>query len=324
MARLSPACASLAVLAAALLFTPSSASAYLMDANDARVIEPGTLEFELQPIGYYQILSEPNEHYLVVPSLMAYIGLTDRADIIFLTRGFLYLDDQPPDYGQPRYRTYEMQIGFRLLVLEGAYSTDCIDGPSIVIQPQLLVPNIEAPGEVPGFSLAVLLAQQWEEFGTIHANVWGNRTANETWGTFLSIAYEGPPNWEVRPLLELEHWFEADYDENGDFHMVSGVAGVYIDVGDDFTWELGGRLGGWQDYVEVEARISMWFDVPLHPTLSDAEDDPCHEGGEAPEGEGSAEVTACRDELPVELPVASGTRLGRVGRAGPTAPLIAR
>lgn len=241
-----------------------------MDANDARVIEPGTLEFELQPIGYYQILSEENEHYLISPSIMGYVGMTHDVDFIFLTRGYVYLD-YTQDSEQPFYRTYEAQMGFRILLLRGAYSTDCTDGPSIVLQPQIMVPNLNAPGELPGVSLALLLSQQWEEWGTIHTNIWGNRNADQTWGTFASIAMEGPPGWDVRPLVEVEYWYDENFGS-----LLSGVAGTYIDIGDDFTWELGARLGGWEDYAELEVRVSMWMDAPLHASLSDAEEDPCH------------------------------------------------
>lgn len=307
--------ASLSAALLALALSPGRAHAYLMDANDARVIEPATLEWELQPIGYYQILSEPNEHYLIMPSLMGYVGLTEDADLIYLVRGYYYLDDQPPDYGQPRYRTYEAQMGFRLLVLRGAYSTDCIDGPAIVIQPQILVPNLEAPGELPGASLALLLSWQWEEFGTLHANIWGNRNADQTWGTFAAVAMEGPPTWDVRPLVEVTYWYDEEFGS-----LLSGTAGTYIDVGSDFTWELGARLGGWEDYAEMEVRISMWMDAPLHPSLSDAEDDPCHGDGDG-EGEGDPAPEAPGDAAESE---ASATHLGRMARVAPMAPIFAR
>src|SRR5262245_38533467 len=136
----------LSVVLLAVAALPSRASAYLMDANDARVIEPGTLEFELQPVGYYRTLisdglSVDTENYPIMPSIMGYVGITHDVDFIFLTRGYYYLDHDQ-DSEQPLFRTYEAQMGFRFLVLRGAYSTDCTDGPAIVIQPQILVPNL--------------------------------------------------------------------------------------------------------------------------------------------------------------------------------------
>lgn len=319
MSRLASVLGCSAAAALFLVLVPCRARAYLMDANDARVITPGTLEFELQPIGYYRVLvyegeAVDTENYLIVPSIMGYVGLTEDADLIFLTRGYYYLD-HVQDSPQPLFRTYEAQMGFRLLLLRGAYSTDCIDGPSLVLQPQILVPNLSAPGEVPGFSLALLLGQQWEEWGTLHANIWWNRNADQTWGTFAAVAMEGPPGWDVRPLVEVTYWYDEAFGS-----LLSGIAGTYIDIGDDFTWELGARVGGWERYAELEVRISMWMDAPLHRSLSDAEDDPCHgAGAEAGGGSdgGEASEPAARRAPPGRARAAGTMGFGPVGmRAG--------
>ncbi len=261
-----------------------------MDANDAKVISPGTLEFELQPVGYYQVLSEELGHYLVAPSLMGYVGITEDADFIYLTRGFALLDDDPE---QVRYRTWENQIAFRFLVVRGRYSTEGAEGPSLVVQPALMVPNFDAEGEIPGFSLAILLAQQWDA-GTLHANVWATRTTWQSFELFLAAAMEGPPDWDVRPLVEVTYVYDTEYG-----HVLSGTAGSYFDIGDDFTWELGARLGGWEEYAEVEVRVSMWIDAPLAP--------PSWHPEEASDDDGDGASEPAGDEVAAE---ASGAQRG--------------
>lgn len=276
----------LATFLLGLLGAPSTASAYLMDANDAKVVDPGTLEFELQPIGYYNVLSEPDAHYLIAPSLMGYVGITADADFIFLTRGYAYLGEDPEE---TRYRTWESMLGFRFLLARGRYSTEGAEGPSIVLQVQLMLPNLEGQydgvREQPGAGAAILLGQTWDA-GTLHANVWSTLTAWRSYELFVAAAMEGPPDWSVRPLVEVTYVHDTYYGD-----LLSGTVGTYIDANDDLSFELGARIGGWEDYAELEVRVSMWIDAPLGAYRGQSEEEAEQS---APGSSGDAAATEAR------------------------------
>lgn len=270
---------------ASVLAVPAPARAYLMDANDARTLDPGTLELELQPIGYFQVLGEEEEHHLVAPSLMLYLGLAERVDLIFLSRGFATLDDVPPS---ARYRTWESTIALRWLLVDGRYSTEGAEGPSLVLQTGLMLPNVGAQ-ERPGAQLGMLLGQQWDA-GTLHANVYATYTSWDSFALFVAVAMEGPPEWPLRPLVEV--WYDHD-TYYGD--LLSGLVGFYADAMDALTLEIGARVGAWAEYAELEIRVSMWMELPR----AWGEDEP-------EEGEASARPNA---------PARGTTRDERIGRS---------
>ena len=223
-----------------------------MDANDARTLDSGALELELQPIGYYQVLSEEHEHHLVSPSLMLYLGLAPGLDFIFLSRGFFLTDDLP----EMSYRTWESTVAFRFLLLPGRYSTEGGEGPSIVTQVGVMIPNLNGVGEYPGAQVGLLLAQQWDA-GTLHANAWLTYTTWRSTDVFLAAAMEGPPDWDVRPLVEV--WFDYDTTYGG---LLSGLVGLYLDATEHLTFEVGARIAAWEEYSELEVRASMWIELP--------------------------------------------------------------
>ncbi|MDQ3035316.1 MAG: hypothetical protein M3Y87_23125 [Myxococcota bacterium] len=242
------------IAACAVGLLPARAQAYLMDANDARTLDPGALEMEVQPLGYFHVLTEDgDEHSLVAPSLMLYLGIDRGVDLIFLTRGF-FLVDEVPD--ATRYRTWESTIALRVQLVPGRYSTDGIDGPSLVLQAGVMLPNVSGQGEHPGAQLGLLLGQQWDA-GTLHANVFATYTTWNSFDLFVAVAMEGPPDWSVRPLVEV--WYDHDtfYGE-----LLSGLVGLYVDANEHLTLELGGRIGAWDGYTELEARLSMWCSLP--------------------------------------------------------------
>lgn len=232
-----------------LITAPASvAQAYLIDANDARVVEHGTMELELQPIGYLQTLIGDEEHYLVAPSAQIYWGLAEGWDLLFLTRGFGLLDDA---MGESPYALAEQMLAFRAMLRDGRYSDEEAEGPSVTLQVGALLPGVEAETGV-GATLALLFAQQWDA-GTLHLNVWTNLTQDRTFELFLSAVIEGPLAWPVRPTVEV--YFDVDDGEP----YLSGLLGAVGDVSDEFSIQAGARVGGWEGYLELEVRISSWI-----------------------------------------------------------------
>lgn len=255
----------LAGLAGALLAAPSPASAYLIDLNDASVVEHGSMALELQPLGYFQTLIGPEDHELVAPSFQLYWGLAEDWDVLYVARGYGLLDPDPDDNA---YSFGEQTVAFRTVLRHGTYSSDDADGPAVVFQGGLLLPGI---GADPGFgaTAALLVSQEWDE-GTLHGNVWVNLTRDAAFELFVTAVYEGPSDWDVRPTFEV--YFDL-YDGEP---YVSGLAGAVLDVTDAFALQAGVRLGGWEDSLEMEARLSSWIEWEVFdptPTPAGSEGD---------------------------------------------------
>lgn len=129
-------------LAAALGSLAAPAHAYLVDANDARVVAPGTLELELQPAGYFQTLIGDEKYYLAAPSAQIYVGLAERWDMLFLTRGYVGLGGTAR---QSPYALPEQFLAFRALLAHGSYSSEGgHDGLSLALQMGVFLPGVEA------------------------------------------------------------------------------------------------------------------------------------------------------------------------------------
>lgn len=242
----------------------SPAQAYLIDLNDARVVALGTMELELQPAGYFQTLIGPEEHYLIAPSAQYYIGLAEDWDVLYLTRGYVLLDDDPE---QSPYALAEQFVALRRVLVNGHYNDDELQGPSLAVQMGMFLPGIEAETGV-GASVALLFAWRGDP-GTIHANVWINYTQDETFDVFTSVVAEGPTAWPVRPTVEVY----LDVDDGEPY--VSGLVGALWEVSDEFALQGGVRVGGWEDYADLEVRLSSWiyWEVVEQPTEIHGEDE---------------------------------------------------
>ena len=129
-----------------------------------------------------------------------------------------------------------------------------------------MLPNVGAQ-EGPGAQIGLLLGQQWDA-GTLHANVFATYTTWDSFDLFVAVAMEGPPEWSVRPLVEV--WYDHD-TYYGD--LLSGLVGFYADTSDVLTLEIGARVGAWEDYTELEIRISAWMELPHVWGGEDAEEE---------------------------------------------------
>jgi hypothetical protein len=228
---------------------PTAAHAYLIDLNDARVVEMGAFEAELQPIGYYQLLAGGEDHEIVAPSSQIYFGFAEGWDFIFLTRGFVLLDDLPE---QSDYVLAQQMVGVRAMIVHGAYSDEGLEGPSLTAQFAVLLPDIGGPGRT-GVNAALLFAQQWD-FATLHLNVWVNTSSDRPLNLFFAAAIEGPIAWDVRPTIEV--WLDVTLDGEP---QISSLLGAVIDLNDEVALEAGVRMGGWEGWMDLEVRASVWW-----------------------------------------------------------------
>lgn len=222
---------------------PGEASAYLFDSNDATTVDPGAVEFELQPVGLYY--GQGDDTYFVLPSFMAYVGLEPGIDILFLARGYRPV-------GGGGYSIGDTQALLRFQLRDGNYDGEQ-DGASVVLQAGMLLPTYN-DAEGVGFSYALLVSHDLG-YLTYHANLQVDVRRAPAFGFFASFAMEGPTAWPVRPALEFY------VDVEGDAVEGSALAGAIVDLGDSASVMAGARVGQTSDGTVVEGRLSLWFHV---------------------------------------------------------------
>lgn len=241
------------VLLAACSGWLSTAQAYLIDANDARTVPPGTLEFELQPVGYLQSLGIDGERYLVAPSAMLYVGLGSRVDLILLARGYAGLDERG-------YSIDDGSVLLRTLVRDGSYGENERSGPSVVVQTGIYTPSLEGDSDW-GASFAMLLSHSGDH-ATVHFNSQVDlRYRFSTFAVFGSVVVEAFPDSPVRPTLEL--FADIELEPGRASVDLSALVGGVWDVRDDLQLALGARAGDLVGDRELELRLSVWaaFDL---------------------------------------------------------------
>ena len=233
------------------LSASSPARAYLTDSNDARTVAPGTLEVEFQPVGYWRLLGEDPDPYLITPSLMIYTGLASGMDLVLLSRGYASL-------GGHGYTVEDSAVLTRVLLRSGSYDADGC-GPSLALQAGINLPAYEGEGGW-GATRALLLSHSGEHV-TVHSNV--QVDLRDDWrvpALFLSSTLEGPYAWPIRPVVEVTADLRWRDPASADF---SGLLGVAADLSDSWAVMAGGRVGDWTGSPNLELRLAFWASVDV-------------------------------------------------------------
>ncbi len=237
------------LLVAVIGWTPS-ASAYVLDANDARTVAPGGLELEFQPAGWYQTFGAEGERYLIAPSVMVYAGLAEGWDLIVIGRGYLGIDGGD----QTRYSITDNGVYTRLLVREGSYAGDDT-GPSIAIQLGVILPSWRDE-QGAGASAALLVSQEWTQLD-LHVNVQVDRRRSGRPGMFATIALEGPLEWPVHGVVEA-------YVDVEDGSRELSVLGA-LSVAPKERWTIGGGVR----YFDVDGTRGIEVRLSLYAAITE-------------------------------------------------------
>ncbi len=240
-----------------LLFPCLPARAYLADSYDARVADLGTLELELQPMGYGFEQDESFHNQLIAPSLIAYIGFANDFDVLFISR--LYNEIAS---AKPLVETRESAVFVRAMLRRGSYNDE--SGPSLQLVAGPVLPTasfLPQPSLAGDFGMSVGLVASWSlPLGTLHHNDFVSLTSDRVAELFVSLAYEGPRAWTLRPYIE--GWY--DVDSTAGSGLASGVVGAYWDLSDVAILEAGVRVGAYEDLsTEGEIRCALWLQVPV-------------------------------------------------------------
>lgn len=233
----------------ALLVLSSRTLAYRpFDQTDADVAEPQVLELELGPLQFQR--SGGRTAY--VPTFILNFGTLPGWELVVdgAASGTVAGLREPGEVAQ-----LEMGIAFKGLLRKGSLQGE--QGPSIAVEPELLLPATAGPSGF-GFAAGVIVSQRWPAL-TLHLNLvpaWSR--AHHLAGLAGFIA-EGPNEWTVRPVGEV--YVEAE-------HAIPGVTASFLG---GLVWRLSPRVstdgavrvGTVSGTGLIELRVGLTWDLPL-------------------------------------------------------------
>jgi len=219
------------------------------DSTDASVVEPGTVEIELGPLGY---LREGSERFLVVPDLVVNVGVFQRLEVVAEGEGFLALNNADRD------DLDDFEADGVALLLKGVVRRGSLQGesgPSLAIESGVLIPTQERHEGV-GASVVAIASQSWSSL-SLHLNLGSEYTPEHDTALFAGLIVEGPGAWRICPVAELRAEQAIDDSET----LASGLVGAIWRVNDRLSLDAALR-GGWVDggaLFEVRAGVTWGF-----------------------------------------------------------------
>lgn len=243
MTRAGPLVAALALCASrpAFAYRP-------FDGTDAAVAERGQLEIELGPVG---LLRQGPDRFLVVPALIANVGLADRLEVVLEGRHQLLLGAAA---AAPRTRLVDTALSLKGVVRQGELQES--SGPSVATEVGLLLPTVNGEPGV-GAQAALIVSRRFSQT-MIHLNGGVAFSRSHDLALMGSIIVEGPPSWTVRPVFELF----SEGQVAGPFAL-TGLAGVIWRCTDALAFDAGVRAGRAAGQTLIEGRLGLTFAIDV-------------------------------------------------------------
>jgi len=237
------------LIAALALCASRPAFAYRpFDGTDAAVAERAQLEIELEPVG---LLREGPDRFLVVPALIANVGIAERLEIVLEGRHHFLLGAAARP---PRTRFVDTGLSLKGVVRQGELQER--SGPSVAIEVGALLPTLNDEAGV-GAQAAVIVSRRFSQ-ATIHLNGGVAFSRSHELELVGSVIVEGPPRWVVRPVLELF----SEGQVAGPFAL-TGLVGVIWRSSESLAFDAGLRAGRAAGQTLFEGRLGLTFAVDV-------------------------------------------------------------
>jgi hypothetical protein len=221
---------------------PQSSYAYRpFDSTDAAVADKGAWEFELGPLEYEHDDQGPS---LIAPSLRMNYGFAENWEVV--------LEGKVNHFARGGTQLSEAQLDAKTVVREGSLQEK--DGPSLGSEFTILLPGVGAQNGA-GFEWTGILSQRWE-WGTLHLNISGILTREQTAGMFGGLILEGPDKWTVRPVAEVNYQQDSSIDKTW-----SALAGAIWKVSDHLAFDLAFRHAKIDARPDEQVRAGVTFDL---------------------------------------------------------------
>jgi hypothetical protein len=236
-----------ALLLGAISLLGSSASfAYRpFDATDAAVADLKQLEIELGPVEFRR---SAEERTVIAPAYVLNYGFMQNWEVV--------LEGRLEHPLSPAEDTTSRLVG-NALFLKGVLREGVLQdksGPSVATEFGALLPGINDE-QGWGASWVGIVSQRWPQ-GTIHFNLGGALTREHHADLFVGTIFEGPYEWTVRPVAEVD--YEREFNTTETFAV---LAGAIWKVSDTLAFDVGLRESWVNRQPVTEIRAGVTFAI---------------------------------------------------------------
>ena len=223
-----------------VLAWPASVLAYRpFDSTDAAVADKGAFEVELSPLSYRH---DDDGTAWISPSARLNYGFVEDWEAV--------LEGQAEHFSHMRSRVTEAALSLKGVLREGSLQEK--EGWSLATETSVLLPGINADDGA-GFELTGIASNRWD-WGTIHINVAAELTRDRRLGMFLGAIIEGPDNWPVRPVAEVNYQRTFRTEEE-----TSVLLGAIWKVKDHLAFDFGLRHAWINTRPDEQVRAGVTF-----------------------------------------------------------------
>lgn len=229
-------------LCALILAGPTPVFAYRpFDSTDAAVADKGAFEVELSPLTYRH---DDDGTAWIFPSARLNYGVAEDWEVV--------LEGQAEHFSHMRSRVTESALSLKGVLQEGSLQEK--GGWSLATEGSVLLPGINDQNGA-GFEWTGIASRRWA-WGTIHINVAAELTRDRRLGTFLGGIIEGPDDWPVRPVAEVNYARAFSIDEE-----TSVLLGAIWKVQEHLAFDLGFRHAWVNSRPDEQIRAGLTFDL---------------------------------------------------------------
>ena len=225
---------------------PENALAYRpFDATDAAVADTGELEIELGPVEFRR--SEA-ERTLIAPAYVLNYGFAKNWELVVEGQA----EHPLPPAEDTRSRLVGNGVFLKGVLKEGVLQDKA--GPSVATEFGILLPGINDEHGA-GASWLGIVSQRWA-WGTIHLDAGAALTRDHHGDLFLGTIIEGPYDWKIRPVAEVD--YEREFGGKETFAVLGGAIWR---VRDDLSFDVALREAWVNRHPETEIRAGLTFAI---------------------------------------------------------------
>lgn len=209
------------------------------DSTDAAVADKGAFEVELSPLSYRH---GDDGISWITPSARLNYGFAEDWEAV--------LEGQAEHFSNRRSRLTEAQFDIKGVLQEGSLQEK--EGWSLATEASVLLPGINAEDGA-GFEGTGIASRRWD-WGTVHINIAAALSRDQRLGTFAGLIVEGPDDWPVRPVAEVNYQRTFSTDEE-----TAVLLGAIWKVRDHLAFDLGFRHAWVNSRPDEQIRAGLTF-----------------------------------------------------------------
>jgi len=234
----------LAGLLCALLWPAASLAYRPFDSTDAAVADLGELEIEFAP---FQFRFAGAERTAIAPAYVLNYGFAKDWELVLEGQG-----EHPLTGEDTRSRLVANGLFLKGVLREGVLQDK--EGPSIATEFGVLLPGINDEHGVGASWLGIL--SQRGQWGTVHFDVGAALTREHHPDLFVGTILEGPYDWKVRPVAEVD--YEREFNAKETFAVLGGAIWR---ASDNLSFDFAVREAWVNRHPQTEIRGGLTFSI---------------------------------------------------------------